>query len=307
MNKGILCISIDTELLWGRLETDHNPFISRAQKTRRIIKQLLVLFEKYDIPATWAIVGSLYIPPNNKVKYSNLWHAPEIIKEIKKHKNQEIACHSYSHPNFDQITLKQAETEIKKCIELAKKQGIKLNSFVFPKNIIKHLDSLKKHGFTNYRGHDKRNWELLLPTPPPVYTPSKNNGLICIPGSMYFTSSRGTKKYIPGSLRVIKAKMGINKAIKESKVFHTWFHPIDLTDQPTKLLGALENILKYTTGKPILTISDSKGFGMTGVIINMFSEGGYIKYEINKRTLEKSGLIINSLLLNYAIIIKSDG
>lgn len=65
----------------------------------------------------------------------------------------------------------------------------------------------------------------------------------------------------------------------------------------------LEEILKYTTGKAILTISDSKGFGMAGVIINMFSEGGYIKYEINKRTLEKSGLIINSLLLNYALII----
>jgi hypothetical protein len=65
----------------------------------------------------------------------------------------------------------------------------------------------------------------------------------------------------------------------------------------------LEKILKYTTGKPILTISDSKGFGITGVIINMFSEGGYIKYEINRRTLEKSGLKINSLLLNYAVII----
>lgn len=69
----------------------------------------------------------------------------------------------------------------------------------------------------------------------------------------------------------------------------------------------LEKILRYTSGKPILTISDSKGFGLTGVIINLFSEGGYIKYEINKQTLEKSGLIINSLLLNYAVIIKSDG
>lgn len=66
----------------------------------------------------------------------------------------------------------------------------------------------------------------------------------------------------------------------------------------------LANILQRTTGKPILTISDSKGFGVKGVIINMFQEGEYIRYEINRSALQKSGLIINSLLLNSAVIIK---
>jgi hypothetical protein len=69
----------------------------------------------------------------------------------------------------------------------------------------------------------------------------------------------------------------------------------------------LEKILHYTNGKPILTISDSKGFGANGVIINMFSEGNHILYEVNQSSLEKSGLKINSLLLNYAKIIKSNG
>ncbi len=68
----------------------------------------------------------------------------------------------------------------------------------------------------------------------------------------------------------------------------------------------LEKILNYTTGKHILTISDGIGFGITGVIINMFSEGNYIKYEVNRNSLEKSGLILNSLLLNHAAIISSD-
>jgi hypothetical protein len=68
----------------------------------------------------------------------------------------------------------------------------------------------------------------------------------------------------------------------------------------------LEKILNHTTGKPILTISDCKGFGLNGVIINMFSEGSYIRYEVNRNTLEKSGLKINSLLLNHAVIISSD-
>ncbi len=66
----------------------------------------------------------------------------------------------------------------------------------------------------------------------------------------------------------------------------------------------LPNILQRTADKPILTISDSKGFGVKGVIINMFQEGDYIRYEINRTALQKSGLIINSLLLNSAVIIK---
>lgn len=65
----------------------------------------------------------------------------------------------------------------------------------------------------------------------------------------------------------------------------------------------LDDILRYTEGKPILTISDNKGFGEKGVIINMFLEGNYVRYEINRSSLDKSGLIINSLLLNYAVII----
>jgi hypothetical protein len=66
----------------------------------------------------------------------------------------------------------------------------------------------------------------------------------------------------------------------------------------------IDKIITYTTGKPILTIGDTKGFGEKGVIINMFKEGDFIRYEINKKSLSKSGLQINSMLLNYAVIIE---
>ncbi len=65
----------------------------------------------------------------------------------------------------------------------------------------------------------------------------------------------------------------------------------------------LDKILEYTTDKPLLTISDSEGYGEKGVLINMFTEGNYIRYEVNRTTLDKSGLKINSLLLSYAVII----
>ena len=79
--KGTFCISIDTELLWGRKDLNYKHFIPKIKKERKIIKRLLALLNKYQIPATWAIVGRL----SEKGNY--LWHAPDVIREIKKYKN----------------------------------------------------------------------------------------------------------------------------------------------------------------------------------------------------------------------------
>ncbi len=111
MKKGIFCISIDTELLWGRNPSKWQEFYPRAKKVRLIVKRLLKLFEKYQIPATWAIVGNLYLEPTAD-KYSNFLHSPDIIRDIRKYKNQEIGCHSFSHPDFDKISKKEAEKEV---------------------------------------------------------------------------------------------------------------------------------------------------------------------------------------------------
>lgn len=249
MKKGIFCISIDTELLWGR-KNNLKEFISRAKKERVIIKQLLELFNKYNTPATWAIVGELFFKFNKNIKNDNLWHAEDIVKDIKKTKKQEIACHSFTHPVFDQISEKQAEKEIKNCLDAAEKLDVNLKSFVFPKNRIKHLNILEKYNFTNYRGLSKHQnkfpqlFDLFLPIGQ-VSKISTNNELLNIPATMYYLSTRGIRKFIPIQIRVFKAKLGIKKAIKNGKLFHLWFHPTDLTDNPNGMILGLEKIIKY--------------------------------------------------------------
>ena len=71
-----------------------------------------------------------------------------------------------------------------------------------------------------------------------------------------------------------------------------------------KMDNILDEILNVTTGKPILTISENEGYGEKGALINMLLINDYIRYEINRTTLEKSGLKMSSLLLESAIIIK---
>lgn len=62
----------------------------------------------------------------------------------------------------------------------------------------------------------------------------------------------------------------------------------------------LEEMLRSIHGKNILTISETKGFGKRGVMINMFLKDQFIRYEINQKTLNLSGLKMSSLLLNSA-------
>jgi len=68
----------------------------------------------------------------------------------------------------------------------------------------------------------------------------------------------------------------------------------------------IDEILKFTSNKPILTIGDTKGYAENGVIINMFIDKNKLRYEINRTAAEKSGLKISSLLLTSATIVKSD-
>lgn len=64
--------------------------------------------------------------------------------------------------------------------------------------------------------------------------------------------------------------------------------------------------LKVFEDKPILIISDSRGFCEKGTHINMYEDGHYIRFEINKEAIKKSGLTVSSLLLTSAKIVKTD-
>ncbi len=242
MKKGTFCISIDLELLWGRKDLNYTKFIPKIKKERKIIKKLLELFTKYEIPVTWAVVGKLY------ENGDELWSGKDIINSIKKEKIHELGSHTYSHEIINQISAKQANDEFAKN---------KAFSFVFPRNRVKYLDLLKKNGFKVYRGPDETNTathaiqiiNLLLGVSPTTSLPIRKNGLINIPGSMYFVSARGIRRYILSGFRFRRSKSGINKAISKKEVFHLWFHPIDFSDNTTSLIREFEEILKYAAKK----------------------------------------------------------
>src|ERR1700687_854921 len=56
---------------------------------------------------------------------------------------------------------------------------------------------------------------------------------------------------------------------------------------------------------PILTVSDGSGFAQTSGMIELFVEGGHMRFAVNVDSVERSGLHLSSRLLGLAKIVGS--
>lgn len=261
-------ISLDVELLWGYVATPtHNAvrlMKNDNKKGRDCIDTLLALFEKHNIPATWAVVGHLFldhcekdggIPHKNMPRFKDDWYhcdpctdikrdplyyGRDIVEKILSNRiEHEIGYHSFSHVVFSECRREVAEAEIKEGIKLAKEFGITLKSFVFPDNEIGHVDILKENGFEIYRGKNRKrenmNQNILIrkfngginKVIVPLAEPEWKDGIWEIPSSMYFCDPQIKFSVLP------RAKLGLYRAIKSKKVFHVFLHPHNLLMYPS--------------------------------------------------------------------------
>ena len=185
MNEhGSLTISLDMELYWGMRDAQTlDSYRENLSNVHDAIPLILALFEKYQIHATWAVVGFLFF--NNKEEllqnlpprlpsYSNdlfspytymknneleeKYHfAPKAISLIKNTPFQEIGTHTYSH--YFGLEKGQTNFEFKDDIDFAIKAQAKLDSqcrsIVFPRNQYNddHLSILSSLGIHFYRGN----------------------------------------------------------------------------------------------------------------------------------------------------------
>ncbi len=67
----------------------------------------------------------------------------------------------------------------------------------------------------------------------------------------------------------------------------------------------LDNLVEFAKRKPILTLSDSKGYAEKGVHINFYRVENNIRFEINEKAVRESGIKMHYLLLQLAQIVES--
>ena len=68
---------------------------------------------------------------------------------------------------------------------------------------------------------------------------------------------------------------------------------------------SLKGIINNASNFPVLTVSDTSGYGSQGVHINMYVDHEQIRFEINSAAFKKSDLSISSLLLKVAKLIET--
>jgi peptidoglycan/xylan/chitin deacetylase (PgdA/CDA1 family) len=191
LERGVFTLSLDFELIWGTLDLFGPEGFARACEIERteVIDRLLALLAEYEVPATWCVLGHLFLdqcPASDSPKHAEIvrpqhdWHPADwfandpggtegsaplffgrsLVEKIRACPvEQEIGSHSFSHVIFGDpgCSAETASTELAECVRLAREMGIELRSFAFPRNRVGHLDTLRQHGFNCFRGPEP-NW-----------------------------------------------------------------------------------------------------------------------------------------------------
>ena len=191
LDKGVFVISLDFELIWGTLDLFGPEGFQRACEIERerVIDELLSLFVEFEFPATWCVLGHLFldrcelkdgIMHPQIIRPKHAWVEGDWFKHLKPHSEdeksiflgrslvekirscsvpQEIGSHSFSHVIFadEGCSRETAMSEMKECVRLANEMGIELRSFAFPRNEVGHIEVLRETGFACYRGPEP-NW-----------------------------------------------------------------------------------------------------------------------------------------------------
>lgn len=235
MTGGTVVISIDAELMWGFHDLGRVP-VKRVEHARESWINILDVLENYSIPATWAVVGHLFLDsctghheshpagndwfkrdPGGRCTSDSLWFGRDLIEAILDSSlNHEIGSHSFSHFIFDENEANHeiAEAELRLAHEAATELDLKLRSFVFPRNQIGFRRLLAEYDYQSYRGLAPQRWGNALLTrklaklvtfsfgisSPPIVTPEIDEyGLVNIPASMFLYTFEGPIAWITGT------------------------------------------------------------------------------------------------------------
>jgi peptidoglycan/xylan/chitin deacetylase (PgdA/CDA1 family) len=184
--SGRFVISLDFELMWG--VRDHRTVADYGDAVlggRGAISQMLELFERYEIHATWATVGLLFAKNLEEMrrfapeapKYRDTALSPylaldqigedeasdpyffgrSLLDQIAAARGQEIATHTFGHIYALEpgMTLDAWRADLSAAIAIAGKAGHQMRSIVFPRNQMgpEHISICHELGLSVVRGN----------------------------------------------------------------------------------------------------------------------------------------------------------
>ena len=191
MKKSSLIVSLDFELFWGMQDRcPLSEYEANVLGGRKAIPQMLELFKKHGIHATWATVGFQFAEnyaelkayfPKQKPTYENAafspyrcfesigtdedtapcFYASSLIEKIAAVPGQEIGSHTFSHYYCREAgqTNEQFRADMEAAKAIAAAKGYDLKSVILPRNQCEpeYTKVLTDLGFTTYRD-EENDW-----------------------------------------------------------------------------------------------------------------------------------------------------
>ena len=186
---GTLIVSLDFELFWGMLDVcPLEKYKDNVLGGRKAIPEMLALFRKYGIHATWASVGFLFAegPEDLKTFFPDLlpayadkaldpytyletisgedrdcFFAPELLGKIASTPGQEIGSHTFCHYYCREAgqTPEQFAADMTAAKAIAAAKGYDVKSVILPRNQCEpeYTQVLKETGYTAYRD-EENDW-----------------------------------------------------------------------------------------------------------------------------------------------------
>lgn len=274
-------LSLDCEGKWGmadKITHYHDRHLTTA-KLSEAYASLLALFERYEIPVTFAFVMAFLLSGEEQRDNDHLfptcdagsrwlsrfrdaqahgslegWTHPELLDRVREKERHEIACHGFSHLPLDHsITSATAGAEFDACKQVAAMRGVTLETLVYPRNQVGHVDLLKPNGFGGFRDRlsrpeGKAGMLMALASELNIYERTQPARIpargepVRIPAGHFFNWRVGARKRVPMAITKLRRKNLLARS-GDGDVVHLWLHPHNIITGP-QTLASLEQILR---------------------------------------------------------------
>jgi peptidoglycan/xylan/chitin deacetylase (PgdA/CDA1 family) len=276
--------SLDFELRWGMhdlLGLDRDRYRKNLEGAREAVPQLLQLFTRRGVRATWATVGALACrnwddyyrrapsPPRYaetqlavSPRYADLdpdgalHFAPELVALVANTEGQDLGTHTFSHLFLGELGVMQVDAATDHAATLAlfrERFAVTPTSLAFPRNQVAFLAFYRAQGINAWRDNES-SWyyQLTRHTNHPVVrgfrmidalTPWRARG-----GAFSDARSPSTlfvRVYLPESAWKLHLARIVTEArrAKQGSVLHFWLHPHNLGADVPRGIRRLEQVL----------------------------------------------------------------
>ncbi|MEZ4802642.1 MAG: polysaccharide deacetylase family protein [Gelidibacter sp.] len=317
--SGHFVVSLDFELHWGVFDQRTvESYKENLSNVPVVIHRLLEMADKYDVKLTFATVGFLFAKdkqdllnhlPEQKPTFVHQRYSPyplidsigndekddpyhyahSLIKKIRDNGNHEIGTHTFCHYYCHELgqTVEQFEDDLKSAIAIAKQMDIKLESIIFPRNMmdlryeqdLPYAETFYKLGFKSFRGKEKayiyniftqkfyHGWYIFKilrmmdaysnVTGMNTYNMDElyvKNKPLNIPSSRLLRAYNKTMSFLE-PLKVHRITSGMRHAAQKNELFHLWWHPHNFGTHMDENFKNLEAIFKEYS-----ILNKTKGF-----------------------------------------------